>query len=159
MENLYKMGSFGIHRNDLPVDDDGGIRGAEDWVEGRRIKEKAMTGAHGTSTDTSSVDKYWPELTNLDLENVMGEVPGPNDILMGEWTVEVKTHPGNVYYRQLVAEKVQEYNATRSSKAKGKIRNAVIEKVREVGGRFLSREGGHGWRELDQPSQFPFQGG
>ena len=154
VENLYKLGSFGIQRDDLPVCDDGSICNAKDWVEDRRNKENATAQATGTRESSgtgsgSSVDNYWPELANLDLENVAGEVPGPHDVLMGERTVEVKQHLGNIYYRQLIEEKIQEYNATRSTKAKGKIRDCVIEKLRELGGRFLTREGGLGWREIE----------
>ena len=147
VENLYVLGSFGIQRDDLPVRDDGSILGAEGWVEGRKKKEHAMIPE--TCPSRTSVDQDWPELAHLDLENVPEEVPGPHDILMGEWTIEVKQHLGNIHYRQLVEEKVEEYYATRSTKIKGKIRNYVIERLRELGGRFLTREGGQGWREIE----------
>ena len=71
-----------------------------------------------------------------------------DDIVMGERTKESKYNPGNAYYRQLVEEKASEYNAAESKQAKSQLREYVIMKLRERGGRFMTRKGGQGWREM-----------
>ena len=147
IETQYTLGSFGLRKEDLPVDDYGNVGRADDWVAFRRSKESWLNGK--VSSSNESIENHWPELARLNLD-VPGLSPQPEDVLMGERTVEVKRNPGNVYYRQLVEEKVTEYQETRSSKAKGKLRDYVIAKLKERGGRFLTREAGQGWREVEE---------
>ena len=141
------LGSFGVEKKNLPVDDHGNVKSAEDWVEFRRNKEFLLHENNVAATGGTSVGTSPPSA--VPRENGM-LTPGPDDIVMGERTKESKTNPGNVYYRQLVEEKASEYNSTRSSKVKSELREYVIRKLRERGGRFLTREEGRGWREMKE---------
>ena len=131
------------------------ITNSEDWVLFRRAKEQRLYGLlDKVQTDSSAL---WPTPVSpltISPEFEVGDdwiiTPRMNDILMGENTKACYKHPGNVYYHQLLLEKAPEYNAARSSKVKGKLRDYVIQKIREQGGRFLTREGSGTWYEMKE---------
>lgn len=129
-------------RTCVPVDDEGFIKSADDWVNLRRSKEHSVD-----SSCFSSIAVLDSALT-MSSENESPFMLRPADIVMGERTRESKYNAGNVYYRQLVEEKAPEYNAAESKQVKSQLREYVIMKLRERGGRFMNRKGGQGWREM-----------
>ena len=144
-ETLYALGTFGIRRDDLPVNDLGRVNKANGWVESRRLQEKRLVGSSNGSLRAGS-----PLSATSSMEDGEGIVPQPNDILMGEKTRQTQIHPGNIFYRYLIEERLPEYNTTPSRKIKSNLRNYVLLQLRERGGRFLTREQGPGWSEIKE---------
>ena len=75
--------------------------------------------------------------------------PTDRDVLMGGNGKEIALHPGNVAFRELLEESSEEYYSTTSRKTKGAICQRIIKSVKEGGGRFLTREKGMVWKEIE----------
>lgn len=72
----------------------------------------------------------------------------PNDVLFGRGKTVVE-HPGNVRFRSIVGLQMDEYEmATRLEKSL--ITEKIVQAIRDSDGRFLKRDDGGEWEEVDQ---------
>lgn len=81
------------------------------------------------------------------LDKVKKRSPGRTDVLCGRGG-GINNHVGNIAFRELVNTEKYDYNLARDKMEKGVIAERVIGWVKEIGGRFLSKENGM-WIEID----------
>eukprot|EP00934_Nitzschia_sp_Nitz4_P004316 Nitzschia sp. Nitz4//scaffold82_size85912//78903//79475//NITZ4_005154-RA/size85912-processed-gene-0.105-mRNA-1//1//CDS//3329558874//4306//frame0 len=97
------------------------------------------------SLDGSGSESYPSETPQPSLEGV-----NPADVLSGRDRPTV-SHPGNKYFRKIVAANREEYQTAPSRDAKTRITSRLLDMVRKMGGRFLKIEEETGvWVELDE---------
>lgn len=72
----------------------------------------------------------------------------PNDVLFGRGKTVVE-HPGNLKFRNIVGMQMDEYEAA-SRMEKTSMTEKIVQMVKESDGRFLKRDDGGDWEEVDQ---------
>lgn len=161
VECLYELVTFGIPRNAIPVSSSGEVSTHEhlEWVQRRidmemeaaagadkkchAIAELAMTSPHApTPPSFASPDDSTVSSTD-DFEF------HPNDVLFGRGKAVVD-HRGNTKFRRLVDAYMPKYlEAERFEKTC--IAEAIVQMIKESNGRFLKKEPGSNWEEVDGP--------
>eukprot|EP00980_Cylindrotheca_fusiformis_P014696 scaffold4002_cov85-Cylindrotheca_fusiformis.AAC.2 len=129
MECLYKLGSFGIPRDAVPLSA-GGFqlenRHHLEWYRHRKELERSQS---------SSV---------LDAVHRV-VVPGPNDVLFGQF----RSNAGNRALRKLASSLLDEYNSLTKT-LKTRMAQGVIKEIGILGGRFLKQNSSGEWEEASQ---------
>eukprot|EP00980_Cylindrotheca_fusiformis_P025443 scaffold13727_cov86-Cylindrotheca_fusiformis.AAC.1 len=127
IECLYKLGSFGISRDALPLSPDGFQLDNEHHLEWYRQRQQ-LEGNESAA-----------------ILNVVhrGIVPQPNDVLFGR----VRSNDGNRTLRKLVTTLLDEYNGL-PRKFKAKLAEEVVDEISNLGGRFLKRNPVGEWEEV-----------
>ena len=64
--------------------------------------------------------------------------PSEEDVIF-EKGLKAQCHPGNVYYRQIIKEKVHEYNTTETRKIKDVIAMSIFQRINNTRRRFLAK--------------------
>jgi hypothetical protein len=140
LEIHYVLMTFGIPTKLLPVTDKGEVAWQHhyDWISSRRSIEAKNLEAKEKQTTLS-------DETNKD---DCIDVPRPSDVLMG--SRKVQSHTGNKRYKLLIDDYQENYDACETKIEKTIIASVIVMKVKEYGGRFLSRkEGETNWYEAD----------
>jgi hypothetical protein len=97
-----------------------------------------------TSTMTTMNSSYYNTQGTRLIRN-----PNPADVIAGRGG-SVNSHPGNVQFREWVADRKTAYNLAMSKERKAVICRDVIQLVQAAGGRFLGRDKNTSfWLELD----------
>eukprot|EP00980_Cylindrotheca_fusiformis_P025193 scaffold13259_cov54-Cylindrotheca_fusiformis.AAC.1 len=126
MECLYKLGSFGIPRDALPLSADEfqlDCRHHLEWYQQRQQLERNESLA---ITD----------------EVHQGIVPGPNDVLYGR----ARNNGGNRALRRMVSSLLDVYNCLPRN-FKAKLAEKVVNEIGKSGGRFLKIDSAGEWEE------------
>ena len=132
MECIYALVAYGIPKSSLPFDTSGAVIQADyrSWLSRRQMIEG------GTSATF--------------VQDASGTIqPTEADVLMGGNGKEISLHPGNVAFRELLEVFSEEYYSTTSRKTKGSVCQRIIKSVKDGGGRFLTREKGLVWKEIE----------
>ena len=125
MECMYKLQTFGLPTDHLPVKSDGSI-------------------------DTESNRRFWgmrralERMAHQKAMHVM--VPSRKDVLLGVGK-GIQSHIGNVRYRQLLQDCKDKYDQSAYSERK-QITEEIVYIVKQASGRFL-KEDEIGWVEVD----------
>lgn len=131
-EIRYKLMTFGIPTDILPIDDDGTIllNNHKEWIEQRVELEKM-------------------DRTTNEQQITYISTPGPFDILLGRGKAAMK-HPGNIRYKFLIEEHEDRYENTPKAN-KTLIAEEILQTLKgsDDHGRFLKLEKGRGWMEVD----------
>lgn len=119
------LGSYGIPRDLVPVNDNGEIKKKSmlEWLASRRLLEKS------------------PAYESI-------EYPSNEDILFGKGIIRQR-HSGNLCLQFWVEEALVDYNAETKRKGKSDIIDKMAKKVYQSGGRFLAKESGV-WRAVSE---------
>lgn len=91
----------------------------------------------------TSDDEAFPSLDLLEpliqgSENLIRELRD-KDVICGRSTKQIELHPGNCWFRNLVADNKDNYKGTRKRKEKQAVLNDVILQVLDQGGRFVEK--------------------
>jgi hypothetical protein len=127
VEVVYQLQTFGVQGRILPLTKHGEltVEAHKKWLYRQKRREE-------------------------DIENVQRVlIPTNKDVLSGRGR-GVQEHVGNLRFRQLVAEKQQEYDAHKDLfGAKGRVVDKIIQEILSQGGRFL-KDDGIGWVALKE---------
>lgn len=133
------------------------------WVDSRRVAPTPFEEPDSEVTSAamvveSSVQKS-SKSDNRKITSSSAEALNPKviahftsrDVLAGRRTKEFSVHPGNLRLRQLVAQNLPVYEASRNRKDKTALSQAIVNEIQKSGGRFLKVIEGitDGWEELD----------
>jgi hypothetical protein len=154
VECLYELVTFGIPRNAIPVLSDGQVAINEflEWVARRWDKECGETKYPHLLMDS-------PRLLPTPTPPSMASPPSigsdsctdfelrPSDVLFGR-TKGTVDHPGNGKFRRLVDVYMRKYEEAERLE-KTCIAEAIVQMVQESNGRFLKRDPGSDWEEVD----------
>lgn len=157
IECRYGLMDFGIPTHVLPVEAFGKTNTAQHVARLQRLREKELSAASKVRTNRSGstnnggfslpVDPMLVSIDSAMMEQLHSnrytdtpspiEMPPPqqNDVLLGRGVV-VMNHPGNLFYRELIATYSDAYDSG-SKFDKTVIAEMVIKKVNDAGGRFL----------------------
>jgi hypothetical protein len=130
-EIRYTLMTFGLPVDAFPIKDDEhdfSLDNHTDWLS-RRQKLEALD-----------------NITGVDKDERINE-PGPLDVLQGRG-LEAQVHPGNLRFRNIVAERQKVYNKSLIHE-KTAISKEIVLVIKESGGRFLRQDEGHGWMLVD----------
>jgi hypothetical protein len=127
-ECRYKLMTFGIPTNILPIDNDGTflLDNHREWIQ-QRLK---LEGRNDNKEGSDHIS-----------------APGPFDILMGRSKV-AQEHSGNIRYKHLIETHSDRYEDAPKS-AKTTIAKDLVQMIKDSGGRFLRFEQGTGWVEVE----------
>eukprot|EP00980_Cylindrotheca_fusiformis_P014697 scaffold4002_cov85-Cylindrotheca_fusiformis.AAC.3 len=128
MECLYKLASFGIPRDSLPLSADRfqlDNRHHWAWYQQRQQLERNQPSTVLSSSVHQAV------------------VPGQNDVLFGR----VRNNGGNRALRKMVSALLEEYNAS-PKKYKTRMAEQVMKEIGNIGGRFLKLNSAGEWEEV-----------
>ena len=133
MEVHYKLMTFGIPTNLLPLTTDGEIEldNHQLWLEQRRHKEDL--GIHKKD-----------EVNTIELATV----PGSSDIIMGREKI-AREHLGNRRFLKMIQDNKEHYDSAPSKADKTLFATQMVHIIKESGGRFLKLED-IGWVEADE---------
>eukprot|EP00980_Cylindrotheca_fusiformis_P014695 scaffold4002_cov85-Cylindrotheca_fusiformis.AAC.1 len=129
MECLYKLGSFGIPRDAVPLSAGGfqlDNRHHLEWCRHRKELERSQS--------SSVLDAVHSVI-----------VPGPNDVLFGQF----RSNAGNCALRKLASSLLDEYNSLTKT-LKTRMAQGVIKEFGSLGGRFLKQNSSGEWEEASQ---------
>eukprot|EP00538_Stauroneis_constricta_P000832 CAMPEP_0119546672 /NCGR_PEP_ID=MMETSP1352-20130426/984_1 /TAXON_ID=265584 /ORGANISM="Stauroneis constricta, Strain CCMP1120" /LENGTH=548 /DNA_ID=CAMNT_0007591393 /DNA_START=53 /DNA_END=1699 /DNA_ORIENTATION=+ len=168
-DNLVSLAVYGIPSKDLPLDHAGevDIGNHMRWMIAQQFREGCGMHAH-SSLLLPCIGGFPPQPTMAMVapsrsgttviqqpvcvgfraaSKSSAVIPTDGDILMGRGSALLQ-HPGNKYFRSLIAELFPMYNAANRTE-KYQITKDVIERIRQnKGGRFLRRRGDDGgWEE------------
>ena len=135
LEVEYQLRTFGIDLRDLETGDSAETFGDdyfEKFLESRRTIE----------AETKRMDQELEKQTGVIL------YPNPMDVLCGRGR-PYQDFPGNIRVGEMVDEQVPTYLKTSERTVKTMIANGIVERVKEAGGRFLSRRK-DGWKIADE---------
>lgn len=152
--------TFGIPRNAIPIGSHGELNNHEhhEWLL-RRIEmereELSMAGKNIKSIEEratfsvtpSPVSMASPDATSPSTEDFDFH---PNDVLFGRGKTVVD-HPGNAKFRRLVDVYMRKYEEAERLE-KTCIAEAIVQMIMETDGRFLKKEPGSDWQEVDGPA-------
>lgn len=129
MELQYRLKSYGIPVDLIPITDTGNIKttNLKQWMRLRKIVEVGMT-PDGTKTNEVSIV----------------ECPRSNDVIFRPGT-SMLCHPGNVVFRGLIESKQDRITVKRAEKEE--VALEIIREVEKSGGRFLIWDNGGWWSE------------
>lgn len=129
MELQYRLKSYGIPVDLIPITDTGNIKTThlKQWMRLRKIVEVGMT-PDGTKTNEVSIV----------------ECPRSNDVIFRPGT-SMLCHPGNVVFRGLIESKQDRITVKRAEKEE--VALEIIREVEKSGGRFLIWDNGGWWSE------------
>lgn len=165
LECQYALTTFGIPREALPVSTDGttSTQYLEAWLAARlaidKEREKAMSPRAGTPLDSKSegtsssgsvTSQYkisWSSPTSASAVPQGTLEIQPNDVLFGRGKTVVE-HPGNLRFRSIVGVRMEEYEAA-SRLEKTCMTENIVQLVKDANGRFLKRDDGGDWEEVD----------
>jgi hypothetical protein len=125
MECIYKLMTFGIPSDALPISPSGELKLQRqlDWLNVRRKQEVA-------SKDTCN--------------RIV--VPGPHDVLLGRGK-PLQKHPGNLRYHHIIESFEDRYESAMKLE-KTTIAKEIVQQIKDAEGRFL-RQDNTGWVEID----------
>ena len=166
IECQYALSTFGIPRQALPVSTSGEMYSDQHmiWVETRlafEAEQKLYNNNHlnGGMDKVVSNDigfKAAPRFSWTSDQSSLGYdgtsnggqlVIQPNDVLFGRGKTVVE-HPGNLKFRNLVGNQMEEYEAA-SRLEKTCMTEKIVQLVHDSDGRFLKRDDGGDWEEVD----------
>eukprot|EP00934_Nitzschia_sp_Nitz4_P002914 Nitzschia sp. Nitz4//scaffold95_size97785//49428//50956//NITZ4_004668-RA/size97785-augustus-gene-0.99-mRNA-1//1//CDS//3329560475//2904//frame0 len=165
VECQYILNTFGVPREALPVDASGvtNLDQHELWIAQRLVLdaewERAHSGSPGIFLDSKSESSStgsgaspfkinWASPTStVALPQSPGMEIHPNDVLFGRGKTVVE-HPGNLRFRTIVGMKMDEYEAA-SRLEKTCMTENIVQLVKDSRGRFLKRDDGGDWEEVD----------
>lgn len=161
MECQYALTTFGIPRQALPVSASGEMYTDQHqcWIESRwdyeqnhkllSRKSPAESESSGNVPKISwSCDDSAAHASSLDSVTSSSFVIQPNDVLFGRGKTVVE-HPGNIRFRKIVGMQMDQYEAA-SRLEKTCITEKIVQTIHESDGRFLKRDVGGDWEEVDQ---------
>jgi len=145
VECFYALQSFGLHSDQIPISSSNGklkIKNHLKWLEFCRLKEDSTTkygGGPGGNGNRKRFDKII-------------ECPNQEDVLFGRGR-PIMRHPGNIFLRNIVQSKVDEYSNAKSKKGATDVTWSVVRMLKgKFGTRFLKEESmesdGLGWIEV-----------
>jgi hypothetical protein len=129
-ETRYTLMTFGLPVDAFPIahdEDDFSLDNHMDWS--RREKLEACLDNTGHNKDEGITE------------------PRPLDVLMCRGGYEAQIHPGNLRFRNFIAESEEGYEKSLIH-GKTAIAKEIVRLIKESGGRFLQRDG-HGWMLVD----------
>jgi hypothetical protein len=126
MECMYKLMTFGIPSDALPISPSGElkIKRQSDWLNVRR-KQEAVSGK--------------------DTRNRI-VVPGPHDVLLGRGK-PLQKHTGNLRYHHTIESYEDRYESAMKLE-KTTIAKEIVQQIKDAKGRFLKQDS-TGWVEID----------
>ena len=161
MECQYALTTFGIPRQALPVSASGEMYTDQHqcWIESRWDNEqnhKLLSMKYPAESESSgnvpkiswSCDDSAAHASSLDSVTSSSFVIQPNDVLFGRGKTVVE-HPGNIRFRKIVGMQMDQYEAA-SRLEKTCITEKIVQTIHESDGRFLKRDVGGDWEEVDQ---------
>lgn len=130
--------TFGVPREILPVDEDGNMTASffNIWLGMRAEKERAIRDRYA-STEMSDTNTA---------QRVM--VPGYFDVLLGRGKA-IETSPGNKYLRLLISGHYDRYDDVARCE-KNVVCLWILGMIQEKGGKFMKKNGDHGWVEVPE---------
>jgi hypothetical protein len=152
LECLYKLKSYGIPENALPVTTSGELLTSYHlfWLETRRsmeqVKRLARRGPLTSKGDAITLPVEVTE-TALDPMSGSGSPFRQNDVLFGRGKTG-HDHPGNLRFREFIVRSIKQFeHGTKSEKMS--LTQTVVDLVKASGGRFLiKKEGSKDWEEF-----------
>lgn len=129
MELQYRLKSYGIPVDLIPITDTGNIKttNLKQWMRLRKIVEVGMT----------------PDGTNANEVSII-ECPRSNDVIFRPGT-SMLCHPGNVVFRGLIESKQDRITVKRAEKEE--VALEIVHEIKKSGGRFLIWDNGGWWSE------------
>ena len=130
-ETTYKLMSFGIPVQEIPISSTGTIKTKNHllWIKGRKIIDDARKKERSAIFDDTTNRIFHPRV---------------NDVLFSRGGNT--THFGNVEYNQILTSKIEQYNAESERRVRGEIRDSIIDEVfHDQKGRFLQSAPDDGW--------------
>ena len=160
---MYDLISFGIPRSAIPVDANGKPYAHEhsEWVERRLEMEndsryapmRAQTILEQARICPSPGPPSLASPSTNSMESSMstGDFDiHPHDVLFGRGKYVVD-HPGNMKFRRLVDVYMHKYEEAERLE-KTCIAEAIVQMIQEDNGRFLKKEPGSDWEQVDGPA-------
>jgi len=161
---MYDLISFGIPRSAIPVDANGKPYAHEhfQWVERRLEMEREARQAPlraQTILDQARIcpSPGPPSLSSPSTNSMESSMSAgcdfeihPHDVLFGRGKYVVD-HPGNMKFRRLVDVYMHKYEEAERLE-KTCIAEAIVQMIQESNGRFLKKEPGSDWEEVDGPA-------
>jgi hypothetical protein len=146
MECQYKLASFGIPLNMIPISITGKVKtnSHDKWMESRKEKEDPVSSRLPPEvvSDASVSPEQLSNSLECDFSNISGSVqPTGNDVLFGRG--KTKGHPGNIWLRKIIDQNRSRYKIAEKWE-KTVIAEDIVTIVREFSGRFLKVDG-NGW--------------
>ena len=135
LESQYKLMSYGINIQDLPVTHSGSLKTKKhaQWVKFRKMVEDSNAEDHDEAVS------HWEQYPLL------------NDVLFRRGGIS--THYGNITFQELMLANLDDYNAATSYAEKRSIRDIIISAVQGHQGRFLEYNTTYGcWAKIDDMS-------
>jgi hypothetical protein len=131
MECIYKLMTFGIPSDALPISPSGELKRQRqlDWLNVRREQEAVA----GKETRNQIVV---PRIV----------VPGPHDVLLGRGK-PLQRHPGNLRYHHIIESFEDRYESAMKLE-KTTIAKEIVQQIKDAEGRFLKQDN-TGWVEID----------
>ena len=122
------MKSYGIHPDQVPLNDEGVIEKADhqNMLRNTRVKERRLNPSFIT-------------------RNIMS--PGPFDVVFGKGS-RYQDHEGNVRLRKMLVGLRKTYDKAKRGE-KRVYHQEVVDTVKQVGGLFLKDDGPDGWSIVD----------
>lgn len=161
IECQYALTTFGIPRQALPVSASGEMFTDQHqcWIESRwdyeqnhKVSTRRSPGESETSSHVAKISWSCQDspVHTSSLESVTSSsfVIQPNDVLFGRGKTVVE-HPGNLRFRKIVGMQMEQYEAA-SRLEKTCITEKIVQTIQESDGRFLKRDVGGDWEEVDQ---------
>jgi len=162
MECLYDLVSFGIPRNAIPVDSNGRLHNDEHliWIERRlELENDTRLRSHRAYSILERArvcpSPGPPSLSSPSSNSIESSLGSdfeihPHDVLFGRGKYVVD-HPGNLKFRRLVDVYMRKYEEAERLE-KTCIAEAIVQMIQESNGRFLKKEPGCEWEEVDGPA-------
>jgi hypothetical protein len=155
MECIYRLLTFGIPREAIPIMDNGSvdlshhqkILDSLKYIEEKgKPKEEIevstrTSSTQSTSSDSGSFDNAIAPAAEQKEEDII-LIPSPMDVLMGKGR-QPKSRPGALRMHYLLAENMDAYESTNHKFEKTAIAKKILMEMKALGCRFL-REAGHG---------------
>jgi hypothetical protein len=135
VENRYQVAGYGFPVSLIPLTDGGTVKTKQliQWIQSKTLMEEKLR-------DESDAKEYI-------------DCPSSNDVVFRIGTASLD-HPGNVYFRELIAIHYQQHNTASSSEEKVKVSLKIVQQVTERGGRFLEWDRSIGyWTPMVDRSQ------
>ena len=132
-EQLFKLMTFGIPVQVLPISSDGKIHLEHHklWLEQRKNREAhERNGAVSASEAKHCV------------------IPGPKDVIFGRDSI-ARTHLGNARYINIIASHQQQYDDCPTTYDRTIIAADIVLRIKESGGRFLKLDRAGRWVVVD----------
>ncbi|KAL3923047.1 MAG: hypothetical protein SGARI_006311, partial [Bacillariaceae sp.] len=135
MESQYKLLSYGINVQDIPVTHSGSLKTKKhaQWIKFRRMVEDENAEDHDIGV------ARWVQCPLL------------NDVLFRRGGIS--THYGNVTFQELMLARLNDYNAATGYAEKRAIRESILTAVQSKQGRILEYNTTYGcWAKIDDPA-------